>query len=246
MKLFDLTNKVAIVTGGGRGNGKAIANGLFEYGAKVISVDLNHDEDYQNEIIKIRGDVTEIEVIKETYSKALAISKQLILVNNAGITIPISGSYPIESWDKTIKTNLTAPYLWLEELRNLGGFIIDGAVINITSLSAERAFPDNPAYVAAKGGLKMLSKAYAQELSKYNIRVNSLGPGYIKTKMTINSYLDDNRRDQRQRQTMLGRWGESEDLIGGIVFLASNASSYVTGQDLYIDGGWLAKGLIED
>jgi NAD(P)-dependent dehydrogenase (short-subunit alcohol dehydrogenase family) len=244
MKLFDLTDKVAIVTGGGRGNGKAIAYGLFEYGAKVISVDLNHDKDYNKKILKISGDITEINTIKETYSKALAISKHLILVNNAGITLPFSGAYPIESWDKTIKTNLTAPYLWLEELRNKGDEVLGGAVINITSLSAERAFPDNPAYVAAKGGLKMLSKAYAQELSKYNIRVNSLGPGYIRTTMTEKSYRDKSKRDQRQRQTMLGRWGESEDLIGGIVYLASNASMYVTGQDLYIDGGWLAKGLI--
>jgi len=118
-----------------------------------------------------------------------------------------------------------------------------GSIINITSLNAELAFPNNPAYVASKGGLKMLSKALARDWGIYGIRVNNLGPGYIKTDMTEASFNNKTTRKEREERTMLGRWGEVDDLIGPCVFLASDASEYITGQDIYIDGGWLGKGL---
>jgi NAD(P)-dependent dehydrogenase (short-subunit alcohol dehydrogenase family) len=104
-------------------------------------------------------------------------------------------------------------------------------------------FPDNPGYVAAKGGLRLLTKALAVDLGPRDIRVNALAPGYIHTDMTAASFADPERHAARARHTCLGRWGEVEDLVGGAIFLASDASRYMTGQDLVIDGGWTAKGL---
>jgi NAD(P)-dependent dehydrogenase (short-subunit alcohol dehydrogenase family) len=112
------------------------------------------------------------------------------------------------------------------------------------------AFPNNPAYPATKGGLKMLSKAFAYELAKNNIRVNNIGPGYFKTEF----HKQDGRIEklnwedsiilrERSEKTLLGRWGEPEDIAGLVVFLCSDSSSYITGQDIYVDGGWLTKGL---
>ena len=124
-------------------------------------------------------------------------------------------------------------------MKNSGG----GSIVNITSLNSELAFPDNPAYVAFKGALKQLSKSAAVDLGKHNIRVNNVGPGYFITDMTKKSWEDPKKFKERANKTVLGRWGNPEDLVGVSVFLASDASSYITGQDIYVDGGWTIKGL---
>ena len=120
-----------------------------------------------------------------------------------------------------------------------------GSIINITSINSMMGFPDNPAYVASKGGLRMLAKALAIDYSNRNIRVNCIAPGYIRTVMTKESYNDKEKREHRTKHTILGRWGNPEDLVGATIFLASNASSYITGIDLFVDGGWSAKGISE-
>jgi gluconate 5-dehydrogenase len=119
-----------------------------------------------------------------------------------------------------------------------------GAIINVASIGGLTGFPDNPGYVASKGGLRLLTKALAVDHGPRGIRVNTLVPGYIHTEMTAASYADPERHAQRAHHTCLGRWGEVEDLVGAAVFLASDASRYMTGQDLVIDGGWTAKGLV--
>ena len=116
-----------------------------------------------------------------------------------------------------------------------------GSIINITSLNSELGFPNNPAYVSTKGALKQLTKSLAVDLGIYDIRVNNVGPGYIKTNMTKMGWK--NNRKQIEDRTILGRWGEPDDLVGTIIFLLSPAASYITGQDIYVDGGYLAKGL---
>jgi gluconate 5-dehydrogenase len=121
--------------------------------------------------------------------------------------------------------------------------VLSGSTFNITSIGAELGFPNNPAYVAAKGALKQLTKSMAFDLGSFGVRVNNLGPGYFRTDMANLSYNDPEKREARASRTLLGRWGEPEDLAGAVIFLASDASRYMTGQDLYIDGGWLAKGL---
>ena len=153
------------------------------------------------------------------------------------------GGYSDEAWEKTYNVDLKAPYILSKMVGEEMKKNLNGSIINITSLNSELAFPDNPAYIAMKGGLKQLTKSLAYDLGKYNIRVNNVGPGYMKTNMTKKSWSDPKTYEERKNKTVLQRWGEPSDLIGVTVFLASNASSYITGQDIYVDGGWLIKGL---
>jgi NAD(P)-dependent dehydrogenase (short-subunit alcohol dehydrogenase family) len=170
-----------------------------------------------------------------------------ILINNAGMTFTKKDNedYPIDKWEKTIKTNLTGAFMCSQTVIKFMKKQKNGSIINMTSINAEIGFPNNPAYIASKGGLKMLTKSFAKDYGKYGIRVNNLGPGYIKTDMTKKSFKNKKTRIAREKQTLLGKWGEASDLIGPCIFLSSDASKYVTGQDVYVDGGWLANGLVE-
>jgi NAD(P)-dependent dehydrogenase (short-subunit alcohol dehydrogenase family) len=170
-----------------------------------------------------------------------------VLINNAGITMPNNSSneYSLENWKKTLDVNLTGSFLCSQIIGKIMKKQRSGSIINMTSINAELGFPNNPAYVASKGGLKMLTKSLAKDLGKYGIRVNNLGPGYFVTDMTKKSYENKKSRIIRQKHTLLDRWGTVSDLVGPFIFLASDASAYVTGQDLYVDGGWLSNGLIE-
>ena len=245
-EIFSLKESVSIVTGAGSGNGKAIALGLDQAGSHVIGVDISFTE-YKSGINKIEGDILDKSILEKVKKIIEEIKyKKLILINNAGITLPVDGFYPLEKWNKTLEVNLTAPFLWIENLKTEFEKLKSGSIINITSLAAERAFPNNPAYIASKSGLKMLTKYYAKYFGKYNVRANNIGPGYIKTNMTLKSFSNQNSRINREKHNFLGRWGEPNDLVGTSIFLASDASSYITGQDFYIDGGWLSNGLIED
>ena len=118
-----------------------------------------------------------------------------------------------------------------------------GSIINITSLAAERGFIGNPSYQVSKAGLKQLTKALACDWGQKNIRINNVCPGYIKTPMTMRSFKNSNLKKKRDTRMILKRWGEPKDLVGPCIFLASDSSSYITGSDIFVDGGWLAKGL---
>jgi len=243
--IFALNRTMAIVTGAGQGNGYAIANGLAKAGASVLGVDLNFPKP-DNTVSQLIGDVTSESTIQIVVDQIASKNfDHLVLVNNAGVTYPREGRYPIDRWRATLEVNLTAPFLWIEGLAEVFRDKNSGSIINITSLGAERAFPNNPAYIASKGGLKMLSKYYAKALGGYEVRVNNVGPGYMVTEMTRASYENKDTRESRSGHTLLGRWGQSDDLIGVCVFLAAPASSYITGQDIYVDGGWTANGLVQ-
>ena len=230
MKLFDLKNKVIIVTGSSGGNGSAITRGLKDSGAIVIEADLPD------------CDITSNKDLDQLIENAISHNGIIDgLVNCAGVTYGNNiFDYSEDDWENTYKINLKAPF---ELSRKVAKIMkkTGGSIINITSLNAELAFPNNPAYVAFKGGLKQLTKALALDLGKYNIRVNNIGPGYIKTSMTKKGWSEN--REEIEERTILGRWGEPEDLIGATIFLLSSASSYITGQDIYVDGGYLIKGL---
>jgi 2-deoxy-D-gluconate 3-dehydrogenase len=118
-----------------------------------------------------------------------------------------------------------------------------GSIVNVTSLGAHQGFPQNPSYQASKAALRQLTRAMALDFGDFGVRVNSLCPGYIETAMTSTSHDDAGARAARAERTILGRWGRPDDLVGPCRFLLSDASSYVTGIDLPVDGGWLAKGL---
>ncbi len=228
--MFSLKDKVIIVSGANGGNGSAISDGLEEYGATVVRADLP--------TYNVRNPIQ----LDMLVANALQCDNRIDgLVNCAGVT---HGNdifdYTDDDWDDTYEVNLKAPY---ELSRKVAKHMkkTGGSIVNITSLNSELGFPNNPAYVTMKGGLKQLTKSLAVDLGKYNIRVNNVGPGYIKTNMTKKGWK--NNREEIEKRTILGRWGEPKDLVGAIIFLLSDASEYITGQDIYIDGGYLTKGL---
>ncbi len=241
IKLDDDT--LAIVTGAAKGNGKAIADALEDANAHVVRVDLLQCDNSNDSFI---GEITDDSLIARVVDHCSGQKyKTLILVNNAGVTFPSEYPYPEENWDSTIAVNLSAPFKWIEAFVPLFKVAENSSIVNITSLGAELAFPNNPAYIASKGGLKMLSKFYAKSLGKYGVRVNNVGPGYITTDMTQESYSNQATKEKRENHTFLGRWGTPSDVAGVCVFLCAKESKYITGQDIYVDGGWTANGLIE-
>lgn len=253
-QLFSLQGKVAVVTGATRGLGQAIAEALLKAGAAVILVGSNEQrlaetvDAFTGEGLsayRFRCDLTDSKQIVELGDYVAGEHKRIdILVNNAGVTFPHElFEYPDESWRKTFQVNLEAPFQLSKRLARMMKDQDGGSIVNITSIGAELGLPDNPAYVAAKGALKQLTKSLALDLGPFAIRVNNIGPGYFRTDMTNASWNDPQLKEDRTRRTILGRWGQPDDLAGAIIFLASDASRYITGQDLYVDGGWLAKGL---
>lgn len=238
---FSLEGKVAIVTGGARGIGKAIVDGFIDCGAKTVAADKLEEELHKTLGHPFLCDLRVEESIDALVDYTLSVFGKIdILVNCAGITIPTEHPYPNDNWQETINVNLVAPF---KLIRKASEHMSNGSIINITSLNAEFGFPDNPAYLASKGGLKMMTKGFALDLAKKGIRVNNVGPGYTRTATTEKSWNDLTLRAQRTARTMLGRWAKPEDIACAVIFLASDASSYITGQDIYVDGGWQAKGL---
>jgi len=242
------------VTGASRGLGRAITEALLQAGATVILVGSNEQRlDETTSAFKENGlsacpfpcDLSDPQQIDGLVEYVAEQHQRIdVLVNNAGVTFSHDVlDYPDDAWRKTLQVNLEAPFQLSKRFAAMMKDQGRGSIINITSIGAELGFPNNPAYVATKGALKQLSKSLAVDLGPFGIRVNNIGPGYFKTDMNSASWNDPQRREDRTRRSLLGRWGKPEDMAGAVIFLASDASSYVTGQDLYVDGGWLTKGL---
>lgn len=249
---FSIKNKVIIVTGGGgTGMASVLAKKLSELQSYVYVIDIKFDKKSKssNDFISyIKCDITKKQKFDKVCSTIFKKHKKIdVLINGAGVTFPESDKnfYPEDKWDKTFSVNLTAAFDCSQTAIKYMIKNNTGSIINFTSINAEMAFPNNPAYVASKGGLKMLGKALAKDWGKYGVRVNSIGPGYMKTEMTQKSWNDPKRRRARTSRTLLNRWGEKDEIVGPCIFLASDASKYITGQDIYVDGGWLTNGLSE-
>ena len=252
--IFSLKNKVVLITGAGRGIGQHLAEKITEQNATVYAIDKRFtkktSKHSMKNLFKIKCDITDQDTFKQVCADIVRKKKKIdVLINNAGISMANKQSgkiYAKDKWDETLRINLTAHFSCSQEVIQYMKRRKRGSIINITSINAELGFPRNPAYVASKGGLKMLGKALAKDWGKYGIRVNNLGPGYIRTEMTKSSYSNKKLRKERAKHTMLGRWGEKDDLVGPCIFLASNASKYITGQDVYVDGGWISNSIITE
>ncbi len=245
--LFSLAGQTALITGGGSGIGRAIAGGLARAGARVLLAGRREDR-LREALGELDGDVFAGDVATQDGIAALAEwalsqnSPPDILVNAAGINLrqPADELTP-EGWDQTLDINLKAPFFLAQalvpEMRGRGW----GRIINIASLQSARAFENGLAYGASKGGVAQLTRAMAEAWSRYGINANALAPGFFPTELTGAVFADRKRADALAAQTAIGRNGQLSDLVGPAVFLASAASDYVTGQVLYVDGGFTAK-----
>jgi len=246
-----LDGKVALVTGASRGLGRGMALGLAEAGADLVVVarSLERLEGVVGEAralgrrcLPLKADVSREEEVKKMVEEALGEFGRIdILVNNAGINYrEASEDYPLDEWERVLSVNLTGVFLCCREVGRVmirqGG----GKIINVASLTSVIGVKTIPAYSASKGGVAQLTKVLAVEWAKYNIQVNAIGPGYFRTDLTEPLFQDPERREWITSRIPMGRWGTPEDLKGAVVFLASEASDYITGQVLFVDGGWLA------
>jgi len=244
--LFSVKDKVVLITGGASGIGFALVKGFVEAEAKVGVVDRR--EFFKGDCFYTAADLSKYENIKSSFEWFIKEFGRIdVLINCAAITVPFSGlEYPADLWEKTMKINLDAVFhlcklVGLQMIKQGDG----GSIINFTSINAVQAMPNNPAYAAAKSGVRQLTKSLAYDWGEYNIRVNNLGPGYTKTSMNQKSLDNLEAYDLRANSNMLGRWAEPEEMVGPVIFLASDASSYITGADLWVDGGWIAKGILK-
>lgn len=239
--LFSLKNKVTIVAGASKGIGLAISKGFKQNGAFVIGLsrkknNSNFFDLYFECDATSKNDLSEVNKILKQKNIFLDV-----LVYSAGIS-NLKDNDEIK-FEKSINTNLIGNFFFINFLKKL--INKNASIINISSINAKLGFPLNPGYVASKGGVEALTRSLAIDLAKKNIRVNCIRPGYIKTQMTKKSYDKQFTKDIRMNKTILKRWGETEDILGPAIFLASKASSFVTGSVITVDGGWIAKGLDE-
>jgi len=249
---FKLEGKKAFITGGNTGIGLGIAKGLARAGATVGISGRNKEKNIKalseikeigNEAHEFVFDLAQTEKIEPFYNDVISEMGGVdILVNNAGIQRRgRADEISIDDFNEVIKVNLTAPYVLSqcfarERIKSKQ----EGSIIMIASLMSEASRPTTSPYTASKGGIRQLVRSLAIDWASFGIRVNGLGPGYIHTDMT-QPLIDNKEFDTWVKgRTPLGRWGEPQDFEGGAVFLASQASKFITGQILYVDGGWLA------
>lgn len=251
---MSLEGKTALVTGAGRGIGRAIALSLGAAGANVIAVSRTKEQvdevvtelkAHGKNALSMKVDVTVKDDLQKMVDKSVETFGGIdILVNNAGVTRKKPAEEVTEEdWDFVINTNLKGMFFCAQAVGRQMIKQNSGSIINIGSVASKVAISNSVAYCASKGGLLQITKVLAVEWTKYNIRVNAVGPAYIETPLL--EFIKDMPElyGKITGRTPMGRLGRVEEVIGAVLYLASDASSYVTGETIFIDGGLLAYGI---
>lgn len=252
-QLFDLSGNVALITGGNGGIGRGIAIGLAEAGASIAIFGRNEEKN-KNTLAELRAigipamalhvDVTNRSSLEPAVEKVVKeLGKITILVNNAGI-VSLSGGVlneKEEDWDNVLETQLNAVFLLSKLVAKSMVENKRGKIINIGSMYSFFGSGLIPSYSTAKGGVIQLTKSMAVELAPYNIQVNAIAPGWIETDMTAPVKTMPAMHDEIMLRTPAGRWGQTEEVAGTAIFLASKASDFVTGETVRVDGGFAIR-----
>ncbi len=250
---FDLSGKTALITGGSSGIGEAMAEALGQAGAKIILVARRKPQLEEarerlaakkvNVISCISADLESLDASSALAKEAITNAGQVdILVNGAGVNLRETFmEVSHESWSRQIHLQLSTPFFLTQALAPQMKKNQWGRIINIASLQSYRAFPNSTPYGAAKGGILQLTRAIAQEWSKFGITCNAIGPGFFPTALTAPVFNNTELVKMHANRTAIGRNGVMSDIAGLAIFLASDASSYVTGQTIMLDGGYTAS-----
>ncbi|KAG7372092.1 gluconate 5-dehydrogenase [Nitzschia inconspicua] len=251
--LFDLTGKTALVTGASSGLGRAMATALASTGCHVILAARRVEklQDATKDIEQLTGREDAVSVVPADLSSldgvqqladSVSVQNPDILINAAGVNLrQPSDDITASSWERTLFLNLTVPFFLSRHLVPSMRRKNWGKIVNIASLQSVRAFPDSMPYGASKGGVAQLTRAMAEEWSASGITCNAIAPGFFPTELTATLFNDSQKSQALAKQTAMGRNGLLEDIHGPTIFLCSPASDYVTGQILFVDGGFSAK-----
>jgi NAD(P)-dependent dehydrogenase (short-subunit alcohol dehydrogenase family) len=227
--------KKIVFVGGSKGLGKKLLQILSK---KYDIINLSRSKAGVKNVLDIKCDISSYNSVKNAFSKIKYID---VLINNAGISHYSSNT--IKNFDKIVDVNLKGIFYCCQEAISKLKKNKSSSIINISSINAYAAFPNNPGYVSSKAGLISLTRSLALDHGKFGVRVNSISPGYLMEGMAKKSYQDKNERKRRLDRMIIKRFGNHFDIIRVLEFLINETSGYITGQDIIIDGGWLAKGL---
>lgn len=251
LQAFSLAGRRAVVTGGGSGLGRAMSEALYEAGAEVVIVGRSENIEEaaagmglaDRPVHTVRADLLDRESLTDGFGKAVdELGGIDILVTSHGVVnAGDSLDYAADMWDLNLETNLTSVFL----LCQLAGKLMiaqgHGKIINIASMLSFSGGYRAAAYAASKGGVAQLTKALANEWSSKGVNVNAIAPGYVRTNLNKHVWTDPARTEQILARIPVGRWGEPSDMKGPVVFLASEASDYLHGVILPVDGGWMSR-----
>ena len=247
--MFEVNGKTIAVTGASSGIGQAMASHLAKNGANVIAVARRKialskwAETTNGNVAYVAADLGDIDALESVPKKiASHFGKVDILINAAGLNPRIHADEVTKhTWNKTLDINLNAPFFLAQQMIPAMKEAKWGRIINFASLQSERAFENGISYGTAKGGVMQMTRAMAQAWSKNGITVNAIAPGFFPTELTASVFSNEALAQKNADQTCIGRNGNMDDLTGPVQFLCSDASSYITGQTLYVDGGFTAK-----